>query len=186
MANSTDMMTWSQVTKTLHCINRPVLWDAFVGMFCRKELVPSLGSYKFRDTVLIPLPLYSIDTYSRNHICRYDFSDAGDGIIRPGSRGSIPCLLMHCLFMSPVQQQACYWLWKTDNMYCCFRVNIMYLGTAKFEIGFTMRIYFTIIEKKFSMLRVSRKFIRWQNIFQMLMPPETNSAVPYVERFGWN
>ena len=111
MANSTDMMTWSQVTKTLHCINIPVLWDDFVGMFCRKELVPSIGSYKFRDTVLIPLPLYSIDTNSRNHICRYDFSDAGDGIIRPGSRGSIPCLLMHCLFMSPVQQQACYWLW---------------------------------------------------------------------------
>ena len=37
-------------------------------------------------------------------------------------------MLMHCLLMSPEHQQAWYyWLCKTDNLYCCSRVNVIYL-----------------------------------------------------------
>ena len=38
--------------------------------------------------------------------------------------GSIPCLLMPWLLKSPGHQQAWYWLCRTDNMYCCSRLNL--------------------------------------------------------------
>ena len=39
--------------------------------------------------------------------------------------GSIPCLPW--LLKSPEHQQAWYWLCRTDNLYCCSRVNYFYL-----------------------------------------------------------
>ena len=54
---------------------------------------------------------------------------------------SIPCLLVHWLLKSPMHQQAWYWLCRTDNIYCCSRVNFIYLGQAKSNIGFKMWIY---------------------------------------------
>ena len=41
------------------------------------------------------------------------------------SLGSIPCLLMQWHLKSPVHQQARYWMCRTDNMYCCSRVNFI-------------------------------------------------------------
>ena len=38
-------------------------------------------------------------------------------------------------------QQAWYWLWRTDNTYCCSRVNFMYLGWARSKILFKMWVY---------------------------------------------
>ena len=49
--------------------------------------------------------------------------DAGDRLFQLW--GSIPCLLMHWLLKSPEHQQAWYWLCRTDNMYCCSRVNFI-------------------------------------------------------------
>ena len=42
---------------------------------------------------------------------------------------------------SPEHQQAWYWLCRTDNMYCCFKVNFTYLGQAKSPIRFKMWLY---------------------------------------------
>ena len=53
-----------------------------------------------------------------------------------GFEGSMPCLLMHWLLKSPEHQQTWYWLCRTDNMYCCFTVNFIYLGEAKFKQWF--------------------------------------------------
>ena len=36
---------------------------------------------------------------------------------------SIPCLLMLWLLKSPEHQQSYYWLCKTENIYCCSRLN---------------------------------------------------------------
>ena len=58
-----------------------------------------------------------------------------------GFWGSIPCLLMPWLLKSPGHQQAVYWLCRTDDMYCCSRVNFIYLGQAKSKIQFKMWIY---------------------------------------------
>ena len=71
-------------------------------------------------------------------------SDAGDGILR--FWGSIPSLLMHWLLKSPVHQQAWYYLYRKDNMYCCSRVNVIYLGQAKSKIQFKMNISFIIFQ----------------------------------------
>ena len=52
-------------------------------------------------------------------------SDAGSGIFPLW--GSIPCLLMPWLLMSPEHQQAWHWLCKTDE-YCCSRLIFINLG----------------------------------------------------------
>ena len=52
-----------------------------------------------------------------------------------------PCLLMPWLLKSPGHQQACNWLCRTANMYCCSRVNFIYLCKAKSKIQFKMWIY---------------------------------------------
>ena len=66
-------------------------------------------------------------------------SDAGDRIFQLGQ--SIPRLLMPWLLKSPEHQQAWYWLCRTDNMYCCSRVNFISLGQANPKIQFKMWIY---------------------------------------------
>ena len=60
---------------------------------------------------------------------------------------------MHWLLKSPVHQQACYWLCRTGNMYCCSRVDLIYLDQSKSKILFKMWLSFIIL-KQFSMLRV--------------------------------
>ena len=54
-------------------------------------------------------------------------------------------------------QQPWYWLWRTDNTYCCFRVNFIYLGEAKSKIRFKMWIHISYSLKRFSMVRVNRE-----------------------------
>ena len=66
-------------------------------------------------------------------------SDAGNRIFQ--LRPLIPCLLMHWLLKSPEHQQAWYWLCRTDNMYCCSRVNFISLGQANPKIQFKIWIY---------------------------------------------
>ena len=85
-------------------------------------------------------------------ITRPNYSDAGDGIVR--FLGPIPCLLMHWLLKSPEHQQAWYWLCRTDGIYCCSRVNFIYLGQAKPQRRFKMWIYILYSLKQFSVLRV--------------------------------
>ena len=48
--------------------------------------------------------------------------------------GLITYLLMPWLLNSPEQQQAWCWLFGTDRMYCCSRVNFIYLDQAKSNI----------------------------------------------------
>ena len=50
-------------------------------------------------------------------------SDVRDGIFQ--FWGLIPCLLLLWLLKSPEHQQAWYWLCRTDNMYCCPRVDFL-------------------------------------------------------------
>ena len=59
--------------------------------------------------------------------------------------GSIPCLLMPWLLKSPDHQQALYWLSRTDNTYCCSRVNFLHLGKTNSKIRFKMWIYLFVI-----------------------------------------
>ena len=56
----------------------------------------------------------------------------------------IPCLLMHWLLKSPEHQQAWYWLCRTDNIYCCSRVNFIYWGQTNSKIQIKMWISFII------------------------------------------
>ena len=74
----------------------------------------------------------------------------GDGISRLW--GSIPCLLKHGRLESPMHQQAWYWLCKTNNMYCCSRVNFICLRQDKSKIRFKMPVFLSW--KQDSMLRV--------------------------------
>ena len=53
----------------------------------------------------------------------YSHKDAGERIFRLW--GSMPCLLMLWLLKSPDYQQEWYWLCRSDNMYCCFRVAMI-------------------------------------------------------------
>ena len=66
-------------------------------------------------------------------------SDAEDGTF--WLWGSIPCLLKLWLLKSTKHQQACYCLCMTDKIYCCSRVNFIYLGQAKCKIWFKMWIH---------------------------------------------
>ena len=50
------------------------------------------------------------------------------------------CMLLHWFVKLPEHQQAWYWLYRTDNMYCCFRVNFIYLGQANSKILFKILI----------------------------------------------
>ena len=56
-------------------------------------------------------------------------------------RFSVPCLLMHWLLKSSKYQQPWYWLCRTDNRYCCSRINSISLGQAKSKISFKIWIY---------------------------------------------
>ena len=64
--------------------------------------------------------------FMRIYWCWVNCSHDGNWIFR---RGSIPYLLMPWrllmpwLLKSPEHQQAWYWLCRTDNSYCCSRVN---------------------------------------------------------------
>ena len=64
----------------------------------------------------------------------------------PGAWRSMTRLLVHRLLKSPVHQQAWYCLCRIDTMYCCSRVDVIYLGHAKSKIRF--RIIFYDIENK--------------------------------------
>ena len=66
-------------------------------------------------------------------------SDAGNGNV--WLWGSIPGLLMLWLLKSPEHRQAWYWLCRTDGIYCCSKVNFIYLGWAKSRIWFKMWIH---------------------------------------------
>ena len=48
----------------------------------------------------------------------------------PALGGSMPCLLIPWLLKSPEHQQAWYWLYRTDNMYCC---SFHLLGWSKIQ-----------------------------------------------------
>ena len=54
---------------------------------------------------------------------------------------SIQCLLMLWLLRSPEHWQAWYKLCRTDNMCCCSRINIIYLGHVKSKIWLKVWIY---------------------------------------------
>ena len=82
----------------------------------------------------------------------FNSSDAGDWLFRFG--GSILCLMMPWPLKSPEHQQPWYWLCRTDNMYCCSKVNFTYLGQAKSKILLKMWLYLLQSLKHFSMLRV--------------------------------
>ena len=70
-------------------------------------------------------------------------------------RGSILCLLMHWLLKSPVHQHTWYYLCRTDNIYCCSRVNFILMGQVKSKIRFNMWIYLLWSLKQFSVTRVN-------------------------------
>ena len=50
-------------------------------------------------------------------------------------------LVMHWLLKSPMHHHTWYWLYRTDNMYYCSRVNVIYFGRARSKIWFKMWIY---------------------------------------------
>ena len=80
------------------------------------------------------------------HIDTIKSSDTGGRIFR--------ILGGNSMLKSPVNQQAWYWLCRTDNnMYCCSRVNFIYLGPAKFKIWFKLWIHLSWFLKQFSILR---------------------------------
>ena len=87
-------------------------------------------------------------------------SDAGDGIYRLW--GSIPCMSMPRLLKSPEHQQAWYWLFRTNNICCCSRVNFNYSRQAKSKIRLKNIIIsfvvFKIIRHVKSYLMISRDF----------------------------
>ena len=60
-----------------------------------------------------------------------NFSNAEDRIFRLW--GSIQCLLIPWLLKPPEHLQAQYWLCRTPNFNCCFRVNFIYLGQFEYE-----------------------------------------------------
>ena len=62
-----------------------------------------------------------------------------------GFPGSIPCLLMPWILKSPEHQKAWYWLFRTDNIPCCSRVNFIYSGQAKPQLRFKMCMYLLLI-----------------------------------------
>ena len=77
-------------------------------------------------------------------ICSLNSSDAGGRIFQFWE--SIPFLMMPWLLKMPEHQQAWYWLCRIDNMYyCCFRVNLIYLGQATPKIWFKMWIWSLVI-----------------------------------------
>ena len=51
------------------------------------------------------------------------------------------CQLMHWLLNSSLPQQTWYWLCRREYMYCCSRVNSIYLGLDKSKILFKMWVY---------------------------------------------
>ena len=114
------------------------------------------GDKPLSESMIVRLPTHLCVTrpqfYHKNRKIHFNSSDAGDRIVR--LRGSIQCLLMSWLLKSPEHQQAQYWLCKTDNKYCCFRVNFMYLGQVSSKIWFKMWIYLLRSLKQFSMSRV--------------------------------
>ena len=63
---------------------------------------------------------------------QFNSSDAGDRIL--WLWGSLPCLLMHWILMSPEHQQAWCWLCRTDNIFCLSRINLICLSQAKSKI----------------------------------------------------
>ena len=71
-------------------------------------------------------------------------SDAGNRIFQLWAVGSIPCLLIRWLLKSPGHQRAWYWLCRTDNMYCCSRVNLIYSSQAKSEIQNTICLVYCL------------------------------------------
>ena len=90
-------------------------------------------------------------------IYQLNSSDAGDGIFLFFC--TISWLLTLWLPKTPEHQQAWYWLCRTDNMYCCFRVNFIYMAQAKSKIRFKIWIYLLQTLKRLSMLKVNISFI---------------------------
>ena len=105
-------------------------------------------------------------------------SDAGDRIFQLWR--SIPCLLMYWILRLPEHQQA--WLCRTDNVYCCSRVDFIYLGQAQSEILFKMWIY--IFCKQISMLIVN-VFIMCNLIMRFVWVSVTRLCIDYVCGLGW-
>ena len=113
-------------------------------------------------------------------------SDAGDGIL--WLWGPIPCLLMPWLLKSPEHQQAWYWLYRTDNMHFCSRLNFTYLGWAKSKIWFKMWLYLLQTLNQFSMvwlnsLRPSDAYMRqWHKpLLVQIMACRLSGAKPLSE-----
>ena len=91
-----------------------------------------------------------LNFFLRNKNISIKSSDAGDRIF--WILGSIPCLLMPWFVKSPEHQQAWNWLCRTD-MYCCSRVDLIYLGQAKSKIWFKTLIYYLWPLKQLCMLK---------------------------------
>ena len=93
------------------------------------------------DIFIYNIPIFHSWNNQPWHIagCHLHSSDAGDGTLRLWV--SIPSLLMLWLLKSPELQQAWYWLCRTDNMYCCSKLNFIYMGQAKSEIWLQMWLY---------------------------------------------
>ena len=90
----------------------------------------------FFSTDRLPIPLNSVSLQCIDIVNSFD---AGDGIF--WLWGSIPCLLMPWLLKSPDHQLAWYWLCRIDIIYCCSRVNFIYLGYAKSKMWLKHWIY---------------------------------------------
>ena len=88
-------------------------------------------------------------------------------------------LLMPWLLKSPEHQQAWYWLCRTDSMYCCSRVNLIYLDQAYSKIQSKMWVYILQSLKQFSMLRVLRQIIHFiRRIWNMHQVPQIKTEIP--------
>ena len=94
----------------------------------------------------------------------FNSSDTGDRIVRLW--GSIPCLLMPWLLKSLEHHQAWYWLCRTDNIYCCSRVNSQLPGSNEIQDAIQNVNISFVSFKQFSMLRVNY-FCRSKIPFQL-------------------
>ena len=95
--------------------------------------------------------------------------------------GSIPCLQMHWLLKSPEHQQACYWLCRTKNMYCCTRINSISLGIAKSRKWFKMWIYLYNIYNN-SVCKEFKKYLTCYDVKQCLEWPTQPAGQPWTQR----
>ena len=88
---------------------------------------------------------------------RINSSDVDDGMFRLS--WAIPCLLMLWLLTSPEHQQARYWQYRTDNMYCYSRVYSIYSDQVKSKVRLKYDIYPLWPLKQLRMLRVCSKHL---------------------------